>query len=94
VKGGLTINLDPYPGYFLKWTLYPKALLTSFLLNLDYLMRGEGEKAWKCINNIRLLLRPREGGWLKYLKFRADWEMVMGEIQKEGLNPILESCWI
>jgi hypothetical protein len=94
VKEGLAINLDPYPGYFLKWTLYPKALLTSFLLSLDYLMRGEWEKAWKCINNIQLLLRPGGGGWLKYLKFRTDWERVMGEVQREGLNPILESCWL
>jgi hypothetical protein len=94
VKEGLAINLDPYPGYFLKWTLYPKALLTSFLLSLDHLMRGEREKAWKCINNIQLLLRGGEGGWLKYLTFRADWERVMGEVQREGLNPILESCWL
>jgi len=94
VKEGLAINLDPYPGYFLKWTLYPKALLTSFLLSLDYLMRGEWEKAWKCINNIQLLLRGGEGGWLKYLKFRADWERVMEEVQKEELNPILKSCWL
>jgi hypothetical protein len=94
VKRGLTINLDPYPGYFLKWTLYPKALLTSLLLSMDHLRRGEWEKAWKCIDNIQLLLRGGEGGWLKYLKFRADWESVMGEIQKEGLNPILEKCWV
>ena len=94
VRGGLTINLDPYPGYFLKWTLYPKAFLTSLLLSLDHLMRGEGGKAWKCIDNIQLLLRGGEGGWLKYLKFRADWEVVMGEIQREGLNPILERCWV
>jgi glycosyltransferase involved in cell wall biosynthesis len=94
VKQGLAINLDPYPGYFLKWTLYPKALLTSLLLSLDHLMRGEWERAWKCTHNIRLLLRGGEGGWLKYLKFRADWERVMGEVQKEELNPILESCWL
>jgi len=94
VRGGLTINLDPYPGYFLKWTLYPKALLTSLLLSLDHLMRGEGGKAWKCIDNIQLLLKGEEGGWLNYLNFRADWEVVMGEIQKEGLNPILERCWV
>jgi hypothetical protein len=31
---------------------------------------------------------------LNYLKFRADWERVMGEIEKEGLNPILERCWV
>jgi hypothetical protein len=94
VKGGSTVNLDPYPGYFLKWTLYPKALLTSLLLSLDHLLRGEWEKAWKCIDNIQLLLRGGEGGWLKYLKFRTDWEMVMREIQKEELNPILERCWV
>jgi len=94
VKGGLTLNLDPYPGYFLKWTLYPKALLTSLLLSLDHLLRGEWEKAWKCIDNIQLLLRGGEGGWLKYLKFRTDWEMVMREIQKEELNPILKRCWV
>lgn len=94
VKGGLTIPLDPYPGYFLKWTLYPKALLTSFLLSLDYFMRGEWGRAWECIGTIELLLRGGEGGWLKYLKFRADWERAMAEIQKGGLNSIVESCWV
>jgi hypothetical protein len=94
VKGGLTINLDPYPGYFLKWTLCPKALLTSLLFSLDHLRRGEWEKVWTCMDNIRLLLKAGERGGLKYLKFRADWEVVMGEIQTEGLNPILEKCWV
>jgi hypothetical protein len=94
VKRGMTINLDPYPGYFLKWTLYPKALLTSLFLSLDHLRRGEWEKAWKCIDNIQLLLKGGGGGWLKYLEFRADWESAMREIQKEGLNPILARCWV
>jgi len=94
VKGGLTINLDPYPGYFLKWTLYPKALLTSLLLSLDHFVRGEQEKAWKCIDNIQLLLRGGEGGWWKYLKFRADWEVVMEEVQKKWMVEILKSCWL
>ncbi len=94
VKGGLTLPLDPYPGYFLKWTLYPKALLTSLLLSVDYLTKGEWEKAWRCIGPIGLLLRRREGGRLKYLKFRADWERAMAGIQKEGLNSILKNCWV
>ncbi|MGQ9646885.1 MAG: hypothetical protein ACUVWO_10140 [Thermodesulfobacteriota bacterium] len=94
VKGGLTLPLDPYPGYFLKWTLYPKALLTSLFLSLDYLTNGEWEKAWKCMATIELLLRRQEGGWLKYLRFRADWERAMAEIQKGGLNSIVESCWV
>lgn len=93
VKRGLTLCLDPYPGYFLRWTLTPKALLTSLFLSLDYLVRGEWQKAWKCLGTIELLLRGG-GGWLKYLKFRADWEIVMGDIQNGGLDPILERCWV
>ncbi len=94
VRGGLTLNLDPYPGYFLKRTVYPRALLTSLLLSLDYLRRGEYREAWECFGTIKLLLGKREGGWLDYLKFRADWERVMAEIQKGGLTVLPESCWV
>ena len=94
VRAGLAISLDPYPGYFLRWTLYPKALLTSFFLALDYLIRGEWVKAGECLANLRLIFERRSGGWLRYLRFRADWERVMGDIQKEGLGGILESCWV
>jgi hypothetical protein len=31
---GLTIHLDPYPGYYLKWSLYPKAALTFMLFSI------------------------------------------------------------
>jgi glycosyltransferase involved in cell wall biosynthesis len=94
VKDGLTISLDPYPGYFLRWTLYPKALLTSLFLSMDYLIRGEWEKAGKCLANLGLLFKRRSGGWQRYLKFRADWERVMDDIHREGLGGILESCWV
>ena len=94
VRAGLTISLDPYPGYFLRWTLYPKAFLTSFFLSLDYLIRGEWGKAGECLANLQLIFERRGGGWLRYLKFRADWERVMVDIQKEGLGGILESCWV
>lgn len=93
-KIGLDIDLDPYPGYFLKWTLYPKAILTSALLGLDYLAKREWRKAGKCIENIPPVFKKRNGGWLPYLKFRSDWEKVMSEIQKGGLEEILESCWV
>jgi hypothetical protein len=55
-----------------------------------------GKKEWKrakeCLSNINLFFQERNGGWLRYLKFRADWEMAMGKIQKEGMNELLESC--
>ena len=92
-KMGSRVDLDPYPGYFMDWTLYPRAAITSLLLNLDYLVNGEWEKSGQCIANIRLLLRE-QGGWLKYLNFMKDWEKVMGKIEKDGMDEILEKCWI
>jgi glycosyltransferase involved in cell wall biosynthesis len=94
MKSGLGIDLNPYPGYFLKWTLYPKAALTSLLLSLDYLGKGEWKKAVSCIDNIHLVLKKKEGGWLRYLRFRADWERVMADIRKEGLSHVLKACWV
>jgi glycosyltransferase involved in cell wall biosynthesis len=93
-KRGFSINLDPYPGYFLKWTLYPKALLTSLLLALDYLWKKEWEKAREGIFNMGLLFQERNGGWLKYLQFRGDWEKAMEKIEKEGMDSVLKNCWV
>jgi hypothetical protein len=92
-KGGSQMDLDPYPGRFLKWTLYPKAALTSAFLGLDYLVKGEWKKAGQCVANMSFLFQWQEG-WLKYLEFRRDWERVMGEIQRVEINEILKSCWI
>jgi hypothetical protein len=93
-KRGLSINLDPYPGYFLKWTLYPKALVTSLFLALDYLWKKEWKKAREGIFNMGLLFQERNGGWLKYLQFREDWEKAMEKIEKEGMDCILKNCWV
>lgn len=92
MRGGLTIDLDPYPGYFLKWSLYPKAALTSMLLSLDYLVKGEWKKAGECISNINLLFVKSNEVWPRYLKFKEDWEKVMGIVLEEGLNEILKEC--
>jgi glycosyltransferase involved in cell wall biosynthesis len=94
IRGGLDIDLDPYPGYFLKWTLYPKSILTSLFLSLDYLGKMEWKKTKECMANIGLLLKEKNEGWLKYLRFKRDWEMAMGTIQKGGMDELLKSCWI
>lgn len=94
VSGKLTIDLNPYPGYFLKWTLYPKAVLTSLFLSLDYLRRREYEKAKGCMANLSLFFQEKEEKWLRYLKFKEDWERVMEEIKRTGMNEILKECWI
>jgi glycosyltransferase involved in cell wall biosynthesis len=94
VNAELGIDLDPYPGHFLRWTLYPKTIITSLFLSLDYLGKKEWKRARECLSNINLFFQERNGGWLKYLKFRSDWEMAMGKIQKEGIDELLESCWV
>jgi glycosyltransferase involved in cell wall biosynthesis len=94
MRVGFKINLDPYPGYFLRWTLYPKAFLTSLLLGFDYLWKKEWKRAKGCVANTSLFFQKRNERWLKYLKFKTDWERVMGEIQKKGMGEILKECWI
>ena len=91
---GLSLSLDPYPGYFLKWTLYPKAVLTSLFLSLDYLGRKEWRKGKECIANLNLIFQKRNEGWLNYLRFRRDWEMMTKEIRTQGMNDILKGCWV
>ncbi len=91
-KAGSHINLDPYPGYFLKSTVFPKAGLTSFFLGLDYLAKGEWNKARECLADIGLLFRDGQDDWLKYLRFKEDWEKVTDILDKDGLDGVLESC--
>jgi hypothetical protein len=85
MRGRLAIDLDPYPGYFLKWSLYPKAALTSMLLSLDYLMKGEWKKAGECISNINLFFVKSNEVWPRYLKFKEDWEKMMEIVLEDGL---------
>jgi hypothetical protein len=93
-KIGFSIDLDPYPGYFLKWTLYPKAIFTSLFLGLDYLWKRDWKRARECISNMGLLFRERDGGCLKYLQFRRDWEKAMDMIERVGMDTVLENCWV
>jgi hypothetical protein len=94
VKEGLYVQLNPYPGYFLRWTLYPRAILTSLCLSLDYLGRREWKKARECLTHMSLLFQERKGGRLNYLKFKADWERVMKEVQGNWMVEVLKSCWV
>jgi glycosyltransferase involved in cell wall biosynthesis len=93
-REGLVIDLNPYPGHFLKGSLYPRAILTSMLLSLDYSLRGEWARAEECLSHMNLLFKRKKEIWPRYLEFKADWERVMGDIQKEGMKEIVEECWL
>ena len=94
VKGGLCVDLNPYPGYFLRWTLYPRAILTSLFLTFNYLGKGEWKTAKECLAHLSLLFQKKNGGGLNYSIFRADWERVMREVQENWMVEILKSCWV
>lgn len=93
IRRGLDMNLDPYPGYFLKWTLYPKIVLTSLFLSLDYMGRKDWRRAKEGLMNIGFLFQKKKAGPLDYLRFKKEWERVMERVQKEGMGDFLENCW-
>lgn len=94
MRRGIGIPLAPYPGYFLKWTLYPKAALTSLLLSLDYLRKWEWERGAASLGLLRDLFRKRNGTWMRYLTFCADWEKAMEKIQEQRPDQLLEQGWV
>jgi len=94
VRRGISIPLDPYPGYFLKWTVYSKAMFTSLLLGIDYLRKREWKKGLECIDLIRLIFQKRDRTWLKYLTFCASWEKATQRIQEERPDKLLEQGWV
>jgi hypothetical protein len=83
----LSISLDPYPGRFLKWTLYPRALFPSLFLGTDYLVHGAWSKAMDSFKNIHLLFERGNKGGLHYLRFKRDWEGAMEFIGQAKMNP-------
>lgn len=86
-KEGLSIDLNPYPGRFLKGTIYLNAFLTVSFLSLDYLARGQGRKAKETLSALRLFSRRRRGGgWPAYLRFQKEWQRVMKTVKEEGMG--------
>ncbi len=57
-------------------------------------MLEEWRKAKECIANLNLIFQKRNEGWFNYLRFRRDWEIIMKEIQTQGMNDILKGYWV
>jgi glycosyltransferase involved in cell wall biosynthesis len=93
VKEGMGLSLDPYPGYFLRRRVYPKAILTTFFLALDYFVKGKRNRAKGTLSILREIFKKREG-WSYYFKFREAWERMMKRIREEGMEEIVRECWI
>lgn len=89
LQEGPTLELDPYPGHFLRRTLSLKAFLTAWLLCLDYLGRGQSRKAKETLSMLRLLLQERKEVWPAYIRFQKGWKRVMKIVRKEGMGSVL-----
>ncbi|MGQ9509863.1 MAG: hypothetical protein ACUVTN_10775 [Thermodesulfobacteriota bacterium] len=93
VKKGVSISLDPYPGYFLGWSVYPKAILTTLFLALDYFGKGKRKKGKETLYILKEIFKKRDG-WSYYLKFQEAWERMMKRIREEGMEEIIRECWV
>lgn len=89
LQEGPPLDLDPYPGHFLRGTLSLKAFFTAWLLCLDYLGRGQGRKAKETLSMLRLLSQGRKEVWPPYLRFQEDWKRVMKIVREEGMGSVL-----
>lgn len=88
VKGYKGLNLDPYPGYFLKWDLKIKALITLILFSL-YLA---SKFRWKDIAEVRgclgsLTKNTEDSRFYEWFKQR--WKALMEFVGKDGLKDVL-----
>lgn len=94
VSRGVSLSLDPYPGYFLRRTLYLKAFLTALLLAMDYFKKRRWKEGAKCFDLMSLLLKKRKQTPMSYVPFCAEWGRWMANFPEKKLDPLLESCWV
>ncbi len=94
VSSGMPLSLDPYPGYFLRRTLYLKAFLTALLLAMDYFKKRKWKEGAKCLDLMSLLIQKRKQAPMSYVPFCAEWGRWMATFHEKTLGPLLESCWV
>ncbi|MEK7306353.1 MAG: hypothetical protein AAB014_01830 [Nitrospirota bacterium] len=93
VKGYKGLNLDPYPGYFLKWDLKIKALITLILFSL-YLA---SKFRWKDIAEVRACL----GSLTRHAKdkefyngFKQRWKALMEFVEQDRLKDVVREGFL
>ncbi|MFB0505677.1 MAG: hypothetical protein ACETWT_02985 [Thermodesulfobacteriota bacterium] len=85
VKGYPEINLDPYPGYFLKGDFRLKGLLTLLLFALDHFFRLDLKGLGVVIRELRSVFDDPEDVPGRYVRFQEEWEIFMKELPNTDL---------
>lgn len=73
-------ELDPYPGEFLKEDLEERIFRSNQMLAVDYLLQGDKEGAFECMNNIYLAKTkalPEIDPFQNLLKLQVLWKNLM-----------------
>jgi len=73
-------SLDPYPGFFMRGSLGPRAFLTSLFVAIDSLFNakwGEFEESSRNIYYLPIVINYAKRNVGRYEKFRADWAEFM-----------------
>ena len=85
VRGYPGIDLDPYPGYFLKADFRLKALLTLSLFALDRLFRLDFMGLGFILRELGSVFNDPEDVPGTYLRFQEEWEVFMRELPSTDL---------
>jgi len=80
------INLDPYPGYFLKGDFRLKAIVTLVLFALDHLLHLDFKGLGFVLRELGSVFDDPEDVPGRYLRFQGEWEMFMRELPKTELK--------
>ena len=86
VRGHPEINLDPYPGYFLKGDFKLKGILTLLLFALDRLLHLDFKGLGFIVREVGSVFDEPEDVPGGYLRFQEEWEVFMGELPKTELK--------
>jgi hypothetical protein len=86
VRGYPEINLDPYPGYFLKGDFRLKGILTLLLFALDHFFRLDLKGLGIVLRELGSVFDDPEDVPGRYLRFQEEWEIFMRELPNTGLK--------
>ncbi len=89
VMGHKGLNLHPYPGYFLKWDMEVKAVITIILFSLYLASNNQWGESMKVYTYLISLIRKRKDMGF-YKQFRQRWAPFMEFIRLDGLKDILK----
>ncbi|MDP2683358.1 MAG: hypothetical protein Q8P28_11300 [Deltaproteobacteria bacterium] len=89
VMGHKGLNLSPYPGYFLKWDMEIKAVITIILFSLYLASNNQWVESIKVYTYLKSLFRKRKDIGF-YKQFRQRWAPFMEFIRLDGLKDILK----